>query len=215
MLNPDRVYSLTTTTPQDYDPIEIKWDTLTDLADAYKTDKGTIKHNYTQVYELYITGKESSLLEIGVACGASLKMWSEYLPNAQITGLDIRPECANICKGYDRINIVIDDATTWIPNHKYDVIIDDGSHVSLDIVKTFENLWPLVNKGGFYVIEDMKCTHNPAYQKTFEFPKNPSDFWRKHVMAWLDEKMRKMDYRDSDIEYIHYYKELMVIKKHD
>jgi trans-aconitate methyltransferase len=214
MLNPDRKYSLCID-PENYEPESKEWKTLTDLADIYKTDKGNIKHNYTNVYEKYIKQDTKDLLEIGVACGASLKMWNEYLPAANITGLDIRPECMEMCKGYDRIGIVINDATTWIPDSEYDVIIDDGSHVSLDIINTFNNLWPKVKKGGLYFIEDMKCTHNPEYPKLVKFTKEPSAFWRRHIISWLDKHMVEMDWRKSDIEYIHYYKELMVIKKHD
>ena len=94
---------------------------LSELADKYKSDKGTLSenflkhpwpsHNYTIVYEnLYRTTKEQvrSVFEMGIGTsnpnlesnmtidgvpGASLLMWREYFPNAKIFGGDIDKEC--------------------------------------------------------------------------------------------------------------------------
>ena len=91
---------------------------LTELANLYGTDKGTMGpssgwggHNYTDIYEAYLgTYRQSPvvLLEIGLgvkgsqwdspivhgrnAGGASLKMWHDYFPEAKIYGIDIN-EC--------------------------------------------------------------------------------------------------------------------------
>lgn len=216
-LNPDRKYSLTVTQPKDYEPGEpSNSDDLTALADHYKTDKGSIKHGYTPVYERYLVAWKDepiNLLEIGVACGSSLKMWSAYFPNASITGVDIRTECAELCKGYDRIRIDIADATTYTPDNPLDIVIDDGSHISLDIVKTWRQLWPYLKPGGLYVIEDLRCTFDPAYIDSFEWPRNRQDFSRRHLIIWLDDLMRLTDVRGTDIDFIHYWREMLVIGK--
>lgn len=65
---------------------------LTRLADNYQTDKGTKRHSYTDVYELFfrpIKFKAERIFEIGVRKGASLRMFAEYFPNAVIYGIDI------------------------------------------------------------------------------------------------------------------------------
>jgi len=88
---------------------------LTELANQYGSDKGTIgpspdcdAHNYTDIYEAYLQSQRHSpinILEIGLgvlgdrwdarivqgrnAGGASLKMWYDYFPQAAIFGLDI------------------------------------------------------------------------------------------------------------------------------
>jgi hypothetical protein len=89
---------------------------LTDIANEYGTDKGTVgpspewpAHNYTDVYEAYLTSLREepiNLIEVGLGVpgdkweariargknaggGASLKMWYDYFPNARIFGLDI------------------------------------------------------------------------------------------------------------------------------
>ena len=210
-MNPDRKYSLTITKPEAYEPGEPPVGlSLTALASWYKTDKGAIKHNYTQVYENYIN-RSGNLLEIGIACGASLKMWRKWI-SGSVTGIDIRPECAEVCKGYD-INIVIADATEWLPPETYDTIIDDGSHVSADIVQTWEHLWPYVKPGGIYVVEDMRCTHDKGYVNSFEFPKPREAFARRHILLWMDELMQLMDYRQSNIDSIHYHREQLIMRK--
>lgn len=90
---------------------------LTELANLYATDKGTIgpsaewgAHNYTDIYESYLYACRQSpinFLEIGLgvtgdqweshivhgrnAGGASLRMWYDYFQNAKIYGMDINP----------------------------------------------------------------------------------------------------------------------------
>ena len=65
MLNPDRVLSLTITQPHDYEPgPPPDGASLTDLADWYKTDKGRIKHNYTQVYDRYFAPLREQAIDL-------------------------------------------------------------------------------------------------------------------------------------------------------
>jgi len=216
----DRKYSLDTTLPEEYFPpssIDFNAATLTEIADHFKTDKGSIKHLYTEVYSRYLEsyrGKTLNLLEIGVACGSSLKTWSAYLGDrSSIMGVDIRSECESLCRTVPNIRILIADAATYSTDEVFDVIVDDGSHVSKDIVLSWRNLWRQVRPGGFYFIEDMRCTHDDGYRRNFTFPKADGDFDRRHVMQWLDEQMRAMDYSNSDIEFIHVYRQLVVMRK--
>ena len=216
----DRVYSLDTTPPEDYEPpmeIDYRRASLTEIADHFKTDKGTIKHNYTLVYERYFEPLRNQhglkLMEIGVACGSSLKMWSKYFPDGSILGVDIRPECAALCKRYPNIEIKIQNATQAPVAGSYDIIIDDGSHVSADIVDTFRLNWPNLKAGGLFVVEDLKCTHNPQYRSLLPFDIPAERFDRKHFMEMIDRCLMEMDWRRGDVEYVHFYKEMAVIKK--
>ena len=219
-LNPsDRRYSLDSTPPEDFEPayhLAYEDETLTAIADHFKTDKGSLKHNYTKIYEQYLEHKrdiEFQLVEIGVACGSSLKAWSKYFPKAKIAGMDIREACSELCQGYPQIEIIVADATKISAPYRMDVFIDDGSHVSQHIVDTFRLNWPLLKAGGLYFIEDLKCTHNPRYPDLIsaDIPKHL--FGRDHFMQLIDELLKEMDWRESNIEYIHFYKELVVLKK--
>lgn len=144
---------------------------LTSIANKYLTDKGTLHfeaHGYTEIYEDYISSKdEIVLLEIGIQTGASLKMWKEYNPNMKIYAIDINPECMNfICKD-DYSKIFIGDATDadFLKSiihdiGKIDIIIDDGSHVREDILKSFDFLYDHLSDNGIYFIEDLHVHHN-------------------------------------------------------
>jgi hypothetical protein len=216
----DRAYSLDTTPPVDYEPpthLDYARASLTQIADHFKTDKGSIKHNYTAVYERYFGPLRAQsglrLMEIGVACGSSLKMWSKYFNDARILGVDIRPDCASLCKLYPNIAITIQNATQAPVQGSFDIIIDDGSHVSADIVDTFRHNWPNLKPGGLFVVEDLKCSHNPQYRSLLPFDIPAERFDRRHFMDLIDRCLMDMDWRRGDVEFIHFYKEIAVIKK--
>lgn len=216
----DRIYSLDTTPPVDYEPdtpIDYAKASLTELADHYKTDKGNIKHLYTEVYEKYFAALRHQpglkLMEIGVACGSSLKTWARYFSDAKITGIDIRQECQQLCRNYPNIEIRIANAAQEALGKDWDIIIDDGSHVSADIVEAFSHNWDTLKPGGLYVIEDLKCTHNPEYPKLLPFSIPAERFNRAHFLILINNLLVRMDWRQGDVEFIHFYREMAVIKK--
>lgn len=76
--------------------------TLDELALKYGTDKSSRDHGYTRHYEHIMNpfrGRSILLVEIGVASGASLLMWREYLGiQARIVGVDIRSDGATLSR---------------------------------------------------------------------------------------------------------------------
>ncbi len=181
---------------------------LDDLANKYGTDKGSTfgaKHGYTPYYETHLRSLRAKgaieLLEIGVQTGASLLMWREWLPKAHITGIDI--EACEAIKDTD-IEFHKHDATTFVPVHNYDVIIDDGSHLASDIVKTCVNLWPFLNSGGWWVIEDWATQWEAAYggHKGGSAATNMAH-------TFLDEVLGKA----QQVSEIHVYREILFIRK--
>jgi SAM-dependent methyltransferase len=141
----------------------VSWDAV---ALRHGTDKasslhGLPAHGYMRRYEREMAGAEiSSLLEIGVANGESLRMWAELLPEARIVGVDVAPDCAQ--HETERIAVIIADATV-APRMQlvarahgpFDVIVDDGSHHPPDAVASFAALFPYLRPGGAYFIEDL------------------------------------------------------------
>lgn len=103
-----------------------------------------------------------NLLEIGVQNGGSLEVWAHYFANAgRIIGCDVDPKCAGLRYADPRIEVIIGDASAPITLVKlkqvcdsFDIIIDDGSHLSSDILSAFLGYFPLLKPGGLYVIED-------------------------------------------------------------
>lgn len=208
-----RALSLDTTPPYDYEPDGLPENgSLTALADYFGSDKGSLKHNYTPVYERLINpfrGPNGRLLEIGIACGASLKMWARYFPSWKIVGVDIRPECRNLCAGYENVTIHIADATKEAIPGAYDVVIDDGSHLPGHIVQSFKLYWPLVKAGGWYFVEDLRCTHNPNYSTPFDDPQARD---RAPLVQTIDALMQNCD-NGGEVERIEHHRELLMVKK--
>lgn len=216
----DGALSIDWTAPVDYDPqplADYAQASLTEIADHFKTDKGTIRHNYTPLYEAYLEPLRAQpgvrLLEIGVACGASLKTWARYFADARVVGVDVREECRQLCARYPNVSIRICDARSCAQPEAFDVIIDDGSHVSADIVDIFRTNWPTLKPGGLYFIEDLKCTHNPLYPRQLAIQTDAARFARRHFMDFLDDELRRLDWGRSSVEYLHFYPELLVLRK--
>lgn len=116
---------------------------------------------YDQLFEKYRTEK-LSLLEIGVQNGGSLETWKTFFKNASVLiGCDIDKLCGNLKYNDSRVKIVVGDANQSNTFDKivnicdnFDIIIDDGSHQTNDIISSFLIYFPLVKPGGVYVIED-------------------------------------------------------------
>ena len=94
--------------------------------------------------------------------GASLRMWKDYFPNANIYGADIDRD---ILFNEERINTYyVDQLNTesiksmWkdIGLNDFDIIIDDGLHEVNANLNFFFNSFDNLKKNGIYIIEDVK-----------------------------------------------------------
>ena len=150
---------------------------LCELARKYETDKGgqhlrygggdsDTNHNYTPVYHhLFEEDRMDvrNVLEIGVHAGSSLRMWKEYFPNAMIVGLDTNQECLK--HSGDRIKVIMADqnnpeqlrsaVVAHVALERFDLIVDDGSHVREHQIVSMTTLLPYLADWGYYVIEDI------------------------------------------------------------
>jgi cephalosporin hydroxylase len=150
-------------------------DPLTQLAIKYGTDKWG-PHFYTPVYhELFskLRPHPIHLLEIGVGGygvktlgGSSLAMWAEYFPTGQITGvdnaekhLDLNPR-VTLYRGSQEDPEFL--RRVCAEQGPFDIIIDDGSHLPKHVMMSFHALFPALNDGGIYVIEDIQTAFWPS-----------------------------------------------------
>lgn len=152
-------------------------ESLDQLAIKYKTDKSSEWHNYTKFYSQILNpfrNEIKGIVELGIGkpdkenkdtWGASLKMWRDFFPNAQVLGIDNNTDL-NINYG-ERINVLISDQTdqrklSQIPTimPQIDIIVDDASHLNKLTISSFELLFPILNPGGIYFIEDTLCSDN-------------------------------------------------------
>lgn len=126
--------------------------------------------HYMEVYGQYINhlvDKEINILEVGVRNGESLRLWKAFFKKANIVGIDINPECKK--HEEDRIKVIIGDQNkkdtfNEISHMKFDIIIDDGSHVGHHIINTFDYTFDeMLANGGLYFIEDTAMVFHPHF----------------------------------------------------
>ena len=124
-------------------------------------DKGTA-HTYIDEYEKLLDGyrENSTVLEIGICEGESLKMWNEYFINSKVYGIDITDQYIKDLIKENKYNIIIGNACSeeiivQLNNLTFDVIIDDGSHLIDDQINSFNILKNRMNSKGIYIIEDV------------------------------------------------------------
>lgn len=138
-------------------------------------------HHYLPLYERYFNRFRQTpvkFLEIGVSKGGSLQMWRQYFGEAAlIYGIDINPAC----KAYDgiagQVRIGSQDDRAFLEAvvgemGGVDVILDDGSHHMKHIKATLEALFPRLNNGGLYLIEDLHTAYWHGWGGGYASPSN-------------------------------------------
>ena len=106
--------------------------------------------------------------------GASLRLWKEYFPNAEVYGADIDKR---ILFEEDRIKTFYVDQTNaesvyylWneIVRDNFDIIIDDGLHTAEAAITLFENSFKRLKYSGIYIIEDVKIEDSEKILNHFQ-----------------------------------------------
>lgn len=129
------------------------------LWELFKAHDGRLIDKWAHYFPLYerhfsgYVGNPIRVLEIGIGHGGSLQLWKKYFgERAQIVGLDIDPRCKDYEE--DRITVHIGNQASPPLMGRFDIIIDDGSHVVSDQEASIKALWPALNDGGVYWVED-------------------------------------------------------------
>jgi demethylmacrocin O-methyltransferase len=205
-------------------------DDLSYLARLFHTDKWGA-HWYTQHYQRYflpLKDERLNILEIGVggyalsdAGGASLRMWKAYFRNSRIVGIDIHNKSHLSESRIDVRQCDQTDSDALLDlNREYggfDIIIDDGSHVNDDVIKTFQLLFPLLRKDGIYIVEDTQTAYWPTWGGGIGSPKTSMSFFKNladglnHVEYPIANY--KPSYFDEHIVEIAFFHNLVVVRK--
>ncbi len=140
-----------------------------------KTGKVSDKwESYLGYYDMLfapIHNNPITFLEIGVQNGGSLETWANYFKYGQhFVGCDVNPKCGALNYDDPRISVVVGDINAAASYNAiraispdFDIVVDDGSHISSDIIKAFLNYFPLVKPGGLYVVEDTHTLYDDEY----------------------------------------------------
>lgn len=155
--------------------------------DGKLSDKWTSNiFSYERLFENY-RDRPVRILEIGIQNGGSLEIWAKYFPNAvAITGCDIDLKCSQLAYDNPNISVVVGDANDpdifskiCATSDKFDIIIDDGSHLSGDIVRAFSRFFPILSVGGLYIAEDLHCSYWSNFEGGLEDPGSSLNFFRR------------------------------------
>jgi hypothetical protein len=210
--------------------IKQKYQYQGELLDIFAENKGNIVHkwhHYIPLYDRYFSpyrGKKIKFLEIGVSNGGSLQMWRKYFgDSAIIFGIDINPECKkyNGLAGQVRIGSQVDMSFVNGVIEEMggiDIVLDDGSHQMEHISATLQHLFPLLNIGGLYMIEDLHTSYWKSYGGKYGSKKNFFTLAMDLVNDmhyWYHNKKRKYPFISSACSGIHIHDSITVLEKND
>lgn len=129
----------------------------------------TYGESYHTIFENFDKGSDINFLEIGIQRGGSLMACRDYFPNVNIYGVDIvdviLPEYRK-----DDITFIFKDikdisVKEQLGDIKFDIIIDDGSHMLPDVLFVVRNFLGMLKPNGVLIIEDCQ---NPDWLPTIE-----------------------------------------------
>ena len=134
----------------------------------FNTDKLT-HHNFWGFYESHfnkLKNEKLNILEIGILKGESLKLLKNYFINSNIYGIDINKIDLNEerLKTYQMSQGDCESFKSNFGDLKFDIIIDDGSHMTKHQIDSFIYLFDtMLVDGGLYVIEDLHTSFRKEY----------------------------------------------------
>ena len=134
---------------------------------------------YLRVYEDLASGfSPRSILELGIFQGGSYVFLDKLFEPSRMSAVEIGSEpvpplvdyisrtenrfvhfATSQCDGEKLTQIVLGELADEL-----DLVVDDASHTYEETRASFEYLFPLLNPGGVYVIEDWSWAHHPDYQ---------------------------------------------------
>jgi hypothetical protein len=165
--------------------------------------------HYFETYEAVFGARRNTpmrVLEIGVFAGASLRLWKSYFqhPQTSVVGVDIEPVCARFDAPSDGIHVRIGSqadneflARVVAEFGPFDLIIDDGSHHSAHMIKSFNSLYATgLKDDGIYFVEDLHANYWPGWRDSansfLDFSKDllelmHAHYWETRLPTWTAE----------------------------
>ncbi|MBB5803214.1 demethylmacrocin O-methyltransferase [Saccharothrix ecbatanensis] len=201
---------------------------LTELAVRFGSDKWG-EHWYATHYDRHfapLKDKRVTVLELGIggyddpaAGGASLQMWRHYFRRGVVHGLDHFPKTGLRAP---RLHTHCGDQSDAaflerLETGPLDIVIDDGSHLSHDVISSFRALFPKLRPGGLYVVEDLQTSYWPGWGGDRHDLDNPgtSVGMLKSLVDGLNHREfgRDPSYSDAHTTALHFYHNMAFIEK--
>ena len=182
------------------------------LIDLYKNNQGKVSdkwssylHHYDRLF-LTFKDQELKILEIGIENGGSLEIMGKYFSNAKVlVGCDININCSKLSFEDKRIKLVIGDVNETQIFEKitkigspFNIIIDDGSHKSSDVIKSFVKYFSNLADEGLYIIEDLHCSYWREYEGGLFYPYSSIQFF-KYILDIINHEHWGINKTNTDI----------------
>lgn len=202
------------------------------IAENHKDNWANKWDQYPAIYENNLhrfIDKNPTYLEIGVQNGGSIQIMNKYLRNANIFGVDIDTDVCNLdlkanatlfCFDINNMDIFQEK----FGDTKFDIILDDGSHINDHVINTFKNLFPRIKPDGIFMIEDLHTSYWPSYKGGYLLKESSIEFLKHYIdilngyyymtPSRLENLSEDDKYALKWIESIHFYDAVAVIKKH-
>ncbi|CAN7364140.1 glycoside hydrolase family 99-like domain-containing protein [Mesorhizobium caraganae] len=192
----------------DAEPTNIRGRSLRRLYDKHDgkvSDKWSI---YLSEYDRFFSkyrNKPVRILEIGIQNGGSLEIWGKYFTKAEIIlGCDINQNCGLLRFDDGKIDVVIGDANAedvkrsiLDRSEAFDIIIDDGSHRSSDVIRTFTGYFPHLSDGGIFVVEDLHTSYWQDFEGGLYDPLSSMSFF-KRLLDLINHEHWGLDHSRTD-----------------
>ncbi len=146
---------------------------LCEVGKKHNTDRSphnpnTHRHAYTGIYHFLfhkIRNEKLNIAEIGIYKNSGMKMFREYFKNANLYGYELLPELIESAKKDNLYNtqyfpMEVDSSSSIKEglekcDDKFDIIIDDSSHMFEHQINIIKNSIPYLKKDGYLIIEDI------------------------------------------------------------
>lgn len=170
--------------------------------------------NYFDAYEVLFSrwrNASPKVLEIGVDRGGSLRLWKSYFgEGSSVVGVDINPQCARFDNPAINVHVRIGSQADPIflrrivaEFGRFDIIIDDGSHMVSHQIASFNALFDTgLCPGGIYMVEDLESSYWGKRSGQLDLPISFIDFARAAVDL-IHQPYVDHDYAAFRIEQIH------------
>jgi len=188
---------------------------LNSLCDQYGADKGYYtlyesqpylypSNTYADFYTLFFHHRRNfyKVIECGIGTnsptwksstggkpGASLRVWRDYFPNAEIIGIDIDQDLlfhedrirTYQCDQTSRVSIRAFMEEAEVAKGSINLVIDDGLHRFIAGVTLFEELIASLDDEGIYIIEDVRRSDLQKYMNYFDAKSNLFNVFFVHL----------------------------------
>lgn len=201
-----------------------------------KVDKPADKWSrYFGVYQRYLEkyqGKDVFFIEVGVADGGSLKMWSDFFGSgSKIIGIDNDANrCSKIKYKNSNIDIVIGDQGNpyfWDEFLKdksdINIFLDDGGHQMHQQILTFDRVFPKIKSGGIYICEDVHTSYMKSYGVSYKHSSSYIEYMKNYIdllnYGWIDDDNKNSVFvenlynKGKGLSSIHFYDSMVVVEK--